>query len=200
MGLDCVYQSIPSNSEIIKLAKDDINFAEEVLYPAIRFSEQLKTSYYSQERFDIVRKLFKEHPYLITCNYSPVSRKQHALIYVLNPNSYLTAENFEALEKTFPYKFVKGERVFKKDFRATQGVFVRISSPEFVIKCAEFCRNMDLTVLARNFDLTKMTKNNLYKVSELTNFKSIEDYFVDLSDFYLKIASYRELSVFVTED
>lgn len=216
MGFDCVYQGIPANSKIIELAEKDAKFAEEILYPAIRFGQQFENSGFSKEpEFDLVRKLFKEYPNLGICNYSPVSRKQNALIYVLEPNSYLTAENFAALEETFPYKFVKGERVFRKDFRSPQGALVRVSSPEFVRKCVEFCeqyparkgrglrslrQNMDLTLLARNFDSTEMTENNIYKVSELTNFKSIEDYFVDLSDFYHKIAHYRELSVFVTED
>lgn len=201
MGFDCVYQGIPANSKIIKLAEKDAKFAEEILYPAIRFGQQFENSGFSKEpEFDLVRQLFREYPNLGICNYTPVSRKQNALIYVLNPNSYLTAENFEALEETFPYKFVKGERVFRKDFRSPQGALVRVSSPEFVIKCVEFCQNMDLTVLAKNFDSTEMIENNIYKVSNLTKFESIEDYFVDLSDFYYKIAHYRELSVFVTED
>lgn len=201
MGFDCVYQGIPANSKIIELAEKDAKFAEEILYPAIRFGQQFENSGFSKDpEFDLVRQLFREYPNLGICNYSPVSRKQNALIYVLEPNSYLTAENFEALEETFPYKFVKGERVFGKDFRSPQGALVRVSSPKFVVKCVEFCQKIDLTMLARNFDSTEMTENNIYKVSELTNFKSIEDYFVDLSDFYHKIAHYRELSVFVTED
>lgn len=201
MGLDCVYQAIPANSEVIKLAEKDLDFAKEVLYTVIRFGEQYETSaFFKEPEFDIVRKLFKEYPYLKTCSYSPVSRMQQALIYVLNPNSYFAAKNFTQLEQTLPYKIVKGERVFRDDFRSTQGFKVRVSSPEFVIQCAEFFQNIDLKMLASKFDAIKMTRKNIYKISELTNFESIEDYFVNLSNFYLRVSNYGELAVFVTED
>ena len=201
MGLDCRYQGFPSNSKIIKLAYEDADFAQDILYPAIAFTTQLEDSYHFREKeFDIVRKLFKEYPDITTWNYSPVSRMQNALIYTLNPDSYLASKNFAAIEKTLPYKIVKGEKTFNNHLKATQGLLVRVSSPEFVMKCAEFCRNLNLTTLYQNFDAAQMEKNNIYKISKLSNFEAVEEYFINLSNFYFKIARYQELLVFVVED
>ena len=68
------------------------------------------------------------------------------------------------------------------------------------MKCAEFCRNLNLTTLYQNFDAAQMEKNNIYKISKLSNFEAVEEYFINLSNFYFKIARYQELLVFVVED
>lgn len=201
MGFDCTYQGIPEDSVIIKKAFDDAEFAENVFYSVVAFANCLQgEGYFKEPEFTAARSLFSEYPEVETWNYNPSSRMHDALIYILNPDSYISSKGYTELEKTLPFRIVKGEQVFSDHLRATQGVPVRVSSFEFVEKCFEFCNSYSIDELKSNFDARKMTELGLYKVGESSEYKFIEDYFLGLTNFYRDMVSVGQVSVFVSED
>ncbi|MEP1743851.1 MAG: DUF1877 family protein, partial [Kangiellaceae bacterium] len=185
----------------IQKAYDDPEFAEDVFYPVIAFAKGLENKYYFNEReFSPVRELYSEYPEIGTWNYRPASRMHDALIYLLNPDSYAKSNGYSELEQTLPFRIVKGEKVFSDHLRATQGVRVRVSSSGFIEKCLVFCSGFRLDELKGNFDVEKMAELGIYKVGESCEYHYVENYFVELTDFYNKIASLENVSVFISED
>ena len=201
MGLDCSYQAMPITSKIIEKASQCPDFSEDIFYPTIAFMKNIENAYYFKEdEFSIVRELFRDYPDIKNLSFNPTSRMQNALIYTLDPKSYLNSNGYKELKETLPYKIIKGESVFSEHLKTTQGLFVRVSSPDFVAKCAVFFKNFDIIELENNFNLDEMDNMNIYKVGLDTNFEAIKKYFLNLSFFYQKVASYGNLSVFVVED
>ena len=198
MGLDCNYQGIPSDLSILEKAKSDSEFSENVFYPFIAFTKTLEGLYYFKEpEFEDIRSLFQKYPKIKNWNYSPVSRMQFALVYVLSPQTY---DEFEDLRESFYYKFVMGESKFSEELSSTIGVPVRISSPSFVKECVEYTKTVTTTELLDNFDAFKMESLGIYKVWSESSPEPVIDYFLKLCDFYREIDSYENLSVFVTID
>ena len=201
MGLDCSYQGIPERTEIIGKANDDAIFAENVFYSVVAFADGLEDMYYfEEEEYSSVRELYSEYPKIGSWNYHPCSRMHDALVYMLNPSSYENSNGFSELEQTLFYQIVKGEKVFSSHLRASQGIHVRVSSSSFIEKCLEFFDSFRLDELASNFDINKMRELGIYKVGETCDYQYIEGYFVGLIDFYSRMASLKNMSVFVIED
>lgn len=201
MGLDCRYQGIPSNLGLIELAFDNPEFADEVFYPVIAYAKIVENFHgYQAPKFAPLFRLFSECPSWKTWHYSPNSRMQEAVIFVLNPESFIESKSFEDLEKTMAYKIVKGDRVFSQHLRATQGMPVRVSYPAFVRKCVEFLESFDVTSISRNFDAAEMKKLHIYKISEFSELRNVEDYFFQLVEFYKRMASVENTAIFFIED
>jgi len=139
MGFDCSYQGIPENSALIHKALEDATFAEDVFYSLIAFASNLESKHYFKDNdFSEVRELFRIHPEIKAWNFCPTSRMQDALIYCLNPQAFENSTDHKELQKTFSYKFVKGQNVFCEHLRGTQGVRVRVSTARFIADCIEF--------------------------------------------------------------
>jgi hypothetical protein len=84
MGVDCTYQAVPANLELIAKAAADSDFAENVFYPFIAFCDTLESNYYfSDAEFDEIRLIYKQYPDIKKWSFKPASRMQSALVYLL---------------------------------------------------------------------------------------------------------------------
>lgn len=201
MGFDCSYQGIPASEGLIARALKDPVFAEEVFYSVVAFATNLERAYYCEFiEFAPVKDLFKRYAQIGGWNYTPNSRMHDALIYTMNPDSFEQAKGYSELEKTFYFRFVKGECRFSEHMTATQGIPVRISSPEFIAQCVDFCQKFSVHDLALNFDAERMAAQRVYKVGRHCDYESVENYFVNLAAFYKAMAALGSMSVFVVED
>jgi Domain of unknown function (DUF1877) len=201
MGFDCSYQGIPSNSEIIQIAYNDPGFAENVFYSVVGSARYIeKSPFFKDKDHDPIRELFILNPNIKNWNYYPISRMQDALIYTLDPDSYNNSSNYDELSNTLPFKVVMGNEVFCNHLHGIQGIPVRFSYPVFVKECAEYLTKIKIEVLSENFDAPEMARRGIYKVSEYDKFQFVEIYFTELLVFYKEMASYDNVSVFVSKD
>jgi Domain of unknown function (DUF1877) len=201
MGLDCTYQAVPADLELIMKAAADSVFAENVFYPFIAFCDRLESSYYfSDVEFDEIRLVYQQHSDIKIWSFKPVSRMQSALVYLLDPELYKEAGSYTELEKTFAYRFVHGESVFSNHLVSTQGIPVRVSSPDFISECVKFLENCDSKRLKSNFDIDQMSDHGLYKIGSDSTIDPILNYFNGLADFYRRISKIGNLSLFIIVD
>jgi hypothetical protein len=200
MGFDCTYQGLPSDASVISKARADANFAENVFYSVVAYSNKLEGKHYFNEKeYSLVRELFKLHPEVRNWNYSPSSRMQQAVMYCLNPSAIANANSFEVLSSTFEYRFVRGNEKFDINANSGEIQLVRYSSPAFVSKCAEYAEKISYKYLLENFDPKKMTELHIYKISEFSEFEYIYEYFLGLKKLYVELASLENVSIFITE-
>lgn len=200
MGLDCTYQGLPSDSEIISTAYSDTNFAENVFYSVVTNSRSLESMYYFNDiEYSPVKELFKSNPEVKNWCYSPSSRMQQALVYCLNPAAFVAADSFEELSCTFEYEFVHGKRKFSQNSQSGDIRLVRYSPPDFVGKCATYADKITYEHLFANFDPIVMENLCIYKINELSKFEYIYEYFIGLRQLYAELAAHGKASLFITE-
>ena len=200
MGLDCTYQGIPSDSPIISTAYSDPTFAENIFYSVVAHSSSLESSHYFNEiEYAPVRELFKLNPYVKCWNYSPSSRMQQALMYCLDPKTFVGSNSFEELSSTFGYAFVRGKSRFSPNLNSGEMQLVRYSLPEFVNECAVYAERTTYESLLANFNAKAMADLHIYKINEFSKFEYIYEYFVGLRNLYIELATYGNASIFITE-
>ncbi len=189
MGLDCTYQAIPSHLDIIKKAIGDEDYAYDVFYSLIAFCDTIdEDPYHELSENQEIKEILKNYPDIKEWCFNPASRAHDALVYTLDPDNFCRSNNFETLEKTFPYQYVMGEKVFSS-LVSTQDVPVRYSSHEFIQKCSDFSKTISMVTLKKNFDAMKMKKIGVYKVIATSPFEWVYSYFKELSEFYQKMSS-----------
>ncbi len=178
MGIDRHYQGIPSDAEIIKMAYEDKDVAEDMLFPILLCGDPLKyINWLREQRFAPIHDLYKQYPEMKTWHHRSGRRCTENLIDSINQNVQASLINSE-YEKTLGYKIVRGYEVFSSNFKSTTGFLIRVSPPIFVKECAEWCKSFDI---------------NLFP-------EGLKDDFNELSAYYQKMASYENVSVFVMEN
>ena len=202
MGFDCTYQGVLKNHSAIKQAKEDDEFAENVFYHFIAFQTLDEQDKYDEdESYDrLIKALDVKNPEMKEYVYKPISRKQDALVYLLDPLAYGKAQSYEELEKLFSYKLVMGEKEFSQNLRAGQGLPVRVSSADFIVECVEFLTHIDRDLLISNFNPEEMVKYGVYKIGLSSGYKWIMVYVEELLEFYKKIVEHGDMLVFIIED
>jgi len=201
MGIDCTYQGIPYDPIIFDKAKSDADYSQNVFFLYSKAASRLeKYPFFHEKEFDSVRKYFIDYPEIINWNFSPVSRMHDAVIYVLSPDNYVNSKTYEELEKSFQFKFVKGELVFSEHLVSSIGIPVRVSSPSFIKECVDFAESIDIDRLSSNFNAHKMNSIHVYKVSPETTFESTKNYLRELIEFYKRISLIDDVWVFVSEN
>ena len=194
MGFDVTYQGVYSDMPEIERAKVDPEYAERIFYPFIAF-QCLNGDVSSGEDTEFIESSSE----IKSWTYDPGSRMQQALIYIMDPHSYETSESYEALETTFPYRFVMGEEIFP-NLTAGQGMPVRVSSPKFIKQCSLFAKTLSLENLRSNFDVTKMSDMGIYKIQSSSEYHSVINYYSGLCEFYEIMEAKGNTSVFIIED
>lgn len=124
---------------------------------------------------------------------------QQALMYCLNPKSFIDANSFEHLSNTFEYAFVRGKSRFNPNLNSGEMQLVRYSLPEFINECAAYAGKITYESLLANFNAKIMADLHIYKINELSKFEYIYEYFVGLKNLYMELAAHGNASIFITE-
>lgn len=180
MGIDRYYQALPCDAELLRLAREDKDVAEDMLFPILLLGNPLESiPWLQEEKYAPLRSFCAQYPDLNKWHHSPCSRMRgaFALIAAINAENGLNPNESE-LEKTLGYQIVLGYEVFSTHFNSTVGIPVRMSSPKFVEDCATYCQLVDRCLIP----------------------EGLKEDFDNLVNFYKIIASHGNLSVFIMEN
>ncbi len=206
MGFDAKFQALPSDWEMLRRARVDIEYAECLeffnLYVTDRNATRLKradTSPLDLEFYRAAKALVAERPGLLERYLYSASRSHDSIIYLLSPGRCVGEyKNDPSLVRKAFYGF---ERLHPTA-TAGQGIPIGFVSVRDVRQVADFFKSVSREQLHEHYNPAIMVENYVYKMRETDNEQSFDyiwDDFSAIRDLYRGAADHDEIVITVID-
>lgn len=175
MGIDNYFRALPLDDELVHLANEHKDIAEDALFPVLL--SDVPNLHPSWPQSQLVRDLVKRYPELRNWHLDAGRWEPYEFAKLLHSRD-VDAEHAKygepGFENSLALKFTQGDREFNEQFRSTTGFPIRVTSPEVVRRISEFSQSVEIGLLPEEY----------------------RELFLKLAAFYRLAASHGNLAVF----
>ena len=150
MGIDNYYRALPADDELVRLAQNDKDIAEDVLFSVLLF-EVPSFSIPLVERYPhvkLARNLVERYPNLRDWHFYAGRWDPYRFakdLYYGTAGAVYANWRDPLFESSLALKFTQGDCVFNEQFTSTTGFPIRVSSPKVVREIADYTRSVDIS-------------------------------------------------------